>query len=94
MSTGVGTVQVGWLQTRHLREEEEEEERYREVQGVKSFSRRRRSARPLPVLQLSRHSFGDAATQQPHQEEDAHAQSDHEQDVVLRRRQHHLHGQV
>ena len=39
--------------------------------------------RPLPVLQFSRHPLGDPTAQQPHQEEDAHAQGDHEQDVVL-----------
>lgn len=55
---------------------------------------KRPSAQPLPVLQFSRHSLGDPTAQQPHQEEDAHAQCDHEQDVVLGGRGHHLHGQV
>lgn len=49
---------------------------------------------PLPVLQFSRHPLGDPTTQQPHQEEDTQAQRDHEQDVVLRGRRHHLHGQI
>lgn len=31
----------------------------------------------LPVLQLSGDMFGDAATQQPHEEEDGHRQCDH-----------------
>ncbi len=77
MGGGVGTVQVGWLQTGHLGGEEEEEGARRQ-----SFPKRP-SARALPVLQLSGHSLGDATAQQPHQKEDAHAQCDHEQDVVL-----------
>lgn len=48
----------------------------------------------LPVLQLPGHPLGDAAAQQPHQEEGEHAQRHHQQDVVLGRRRHHLHGQV
>lgn len=55
---------------------------------------RRESFHPLPVLQFSRHLLGDATTQQPHQEEDAHAQCYHEQDVVLGGRGHNLHCQV
>lgn len=39
----------------------------------------------LPVFQLSGHTFGDAATQQSHEEEDGHSQRNHEQDVVLGR---------
>lgn len=50
--------------------------------------------RHLPVFQLPRHPLGDAAAQQPHQEEGEHAQRHHQQDVVLGRRRHHLHGQV
>lgn len=49
---------------------------------------------PLPVLQFSRHALGEAAAGQPHQEEHAHADRDHQQDVVLGRGGHHLHGQV
>lgn len=50
--------------------------------------------RALPVLQFSRHSLRDPTAQQPHQEEDAHAQRDHEQDVVLGGWCHHLDSQV
>lgn len=48
----------------------------------------------LPVLQFSGHAFGEAAADQPDQEEHAHAERDHQQDVVLGRGGHHLHGQV
>lgn len=48
----------------------------------------------LPVLQFSGHAFGEAAADQPDHEEHAHAERDHQQDVVLGRGGHHLHGQV
>lgn len=84
----VGTVQDGWLQTGREGGEEEEEEG--SMRGV--FLEE--SNRPLPVLQFSRHPLGDAAAQQPHQEEDAHTQRHHQQDVVLGGRRHHLYRQV
>lgn len=80
--TGVGTVQVSWLQ-----QEEEEEEKA-------SHPRRSGEEQLLPVLQFSGHAFGEAAADQPHQEEHAQAERHHQQDVVLGRRGHHLHGQV
>lgn len=61
--------------------------------GRESFGRFRRAA-PLPVLQFSRHPLGEAAADQPDQEEHAHAERDHQQDVVLGWGGHHLHGQV
>lgn len=82
MWTGVGTVQVSWLQ------EEEEKKGERE-----SFERFRRGA-PLPVLQFSRHPLGEAAADQADQEEHTHAERDHQQDVVLGWGGHHLYGQV
>lgn len=82
MCTGVGTVQVGWLQ--------EEEEKKGNCESFERF----RGEGPLPVLQFSRHALGEAAAGQPHQEEHAHADRDHQQDVVLGRGGHHLHGQV
>lgn len=50
--------------------------------------------RILPVLQFPRHALGEASTDQPDQEQHAHAERDHQQDVVLGGRGHHLHGQV
>lgn len=73
-------------------DEEEEEEEGRTAECQESFLST--LYRPLPVLQLPRHPLGDAAAQQPHQEEGEHAQRHHQQDVVLRGRRHHLHGQV
>lgn len=81
MHTGVGTVQVSWLQ-----QEEEEDAR--------SLLPKCPSDRPLSVLQFSRHSLGDATAQQPDQEEATHAQCDHEQDVVFGWRGYYLHGEV
>lgn len=78
--TGVGTAQVSWLQ-----EEEEEEE---------DASHLREGGGRLPVLQFSGHALGEAAAEQPDQEEHAHAERHHQQDVVLGRGGHHLHGQV
>lgn len=69
------------------RQEEEEEDARGLLPSVPS-------ARPLSVLQFSRHLLGDAAAKQTHQEKDAHAQCNHEQDVVLGGRGHHLHSQV
>lgn len=85
----VGTVQIGWLQAGHLREVEEKEDKEEGKEDARSQSFHR-----LPVLQFSCHLLGDPTTQQPHQEEDAQAQCDHEQNVVLGGRCHHLHGQV
>lgn len=79
-----------WERRRRRGWEEEEEEEGARSQSFPQCP----SARPLPVLQLSGHSLGDPTAQQPHQEEDAHAQCDHQQDVVLRGRCHHLHSQV
>ena len=48
----------------------------------------------LPVLQLLSYSLGDAAAEQPQDEEDGHAHADGRQQVRLRGGRHHLHGQV
>lgn len=44
-----------------------------------------RSGRGLPVLQLLSDTFGESAAEQPHQEEQRHACTNHSQDVVLGR---------
>lgn len=76
-----------------MKDDEAEEEKGR-TPGVLSLRGGATLQRPLPVLQLPRHPLGNAAAQQPHQEEDKHAQRHHQQDVVLGRRRHHLHSQV
>ena len=48
----------------------------------------------LPVLELLCGALGDASAEQAKQEQHAHPQADHGQDVVLRGGGHHLHGQV
>lgn len=43
------------------------------------------SGRGLPVLQLLSDALGDPAAEEPHQEEQRHAHTNHSQDVVLGR---------
>lgn len=43
------------------------------------------SGRGLPVLQLLSDALGDPAAEEPHQEEQCHARTNHSQDVVLGR---------
>lgn len=80
--TGVGTGRVGWWQTEV---EEDKDEGVKQVTELLWL---------LPVLKFPHHALGDSTAQQPQQEEDTQAQCDHEQDVVLRGRGHHLHCQI
>lgn len=48
----------------------------------------------LPVLQLLRDALGDAAAQQPHEEQQYHTHCQHAQDIVLSRRREDLTSQV
>lgn len=77
-----------------MKEEEEEDEGRTDATSHFSQGEERALCRPLAVFQLPCHPLGDAAAQQPHQEEGKHAQRHHQQDVVLGGRRHHLHGQV
>lgn len=67
--------------------------RRKKRRGKESFERLLRPG-PLPVLQFSGHPLGEAAAGQADQEEHAHAERDHQQDVVLGWGGHHLYGQV